>query len=179
MPLVGASPQPTQTRGGFAPSSPTPTRRWNYEETILYPPPRLAQREIYKGEEGTFGCWATTAEMIVRWRNESAPFKRPSFFDMIPGTDVKARGKYMDYVNQCLVDWRFQRIPGAALAVYHAPGSAPFRIEDVPGFVGRDPALVTFDEWTAPLIATQLNSHGPLYCVGSFWRDAEHNKQVG
>jgi hypothetical protein len=177
--LVGPLPQPTKSPASVITSAPTkPKADWNYEEVIFYPPPRVNQHEAYKGEEAWFACWATAAEMIVRWRNENEKFSPPDFVKKIPVGTPDSEQEYMDYVNRTLSGWGFQLIPGASLALFHEPGQVPFRMADVPGFTAdpKDIDKIEFEKWTTPLLATQLNAYGPLYCVGSFWKPNDPNK---
>lgn len=123
-------------------------------ECIFYPPPRLAQGYIYKDDkEAKLGCWATVAEMIVKWRNEKAAFTRPRFAHRVvdDDDDFMKRLAYMDFVNSTIASYGFEAVPGSR--------------------------VLNWD--TTELLASSLDRWGPLYCAGRFWRDGEHSRSVG
>ena len=117
------------------------------DSCILYPPPGLYQRECYKGEEGLFGCWATTAEMIVKHRSSAAKFVRPSFQKELPsgpaGSDAlfQSQVRYMDFVDAQLKGWGFRPLPGA----------------------------MTYP-WDLGTLASWLQTRGPLLFDGDFFQ---------
>ena len=66
---------------------------------VLDTPPRLCQLHLYKGTEGMFACWATAAEMVVKWKSPNSFFVRPGFEKML-GTSFDEKVAYMDYVKE-------------------------------------------------------------------------------
>lgn len=123
------------------------------QECIFYPPPKLAQGFIYKDKEAKFGCWATVAEMIVKWRNDKAAFRRPKFAHKVVDADDDFLKKvaYMDFVNNTVASYGFEAVPGSR--------------------------VLNWD--TTELLASSLHRWGPLYCTGHFWPSGEQSTSVG
>jgi len=66
-------------------------------EWMLKPPRALCQLQVYKGTEAMFACWATCAEMMVKWKDPRRWFGRPSF-EIYLGTDGDSRARYLDMI---------------------------------------------------------------------------------
>ncbi len=106
---------------------------------ILDQPKPLCQLQLYKGTEGMFGCWATCAEMIVKWKSEKSLFYRPSFEKYLEGSDGQSQAEYLSFIFDWLSAWGFEaQIEGA------------------------------YGVWAPQSLATLLKNKGPLLCIGSF-----------
>lgn len=141
---------------------------------ILEAPPRICQKVIYGNEESEMACWATTAEMITKWKNSNAFFIRPKFEDKLPQSDrdflvkshsnpneppmteaeannkaLLSRVGYFDYIDEWLNTWGF-------------------RPEN---YIGKS-------SWSAEEIVEIMRNKGPLYCIGKFFSGG-NSRQVG
>jgi hypothetical protein len=142
---------------------------------ILMPPPKLRQTEIYHGEEGDMACWATSAEMITKWKKPNAYFVRPEFKDKLPqsghaiatknantpnapGMTQKAiddaeflsKVAYQDYVDEWLAAWGFRPENYSSKA-----------------------------SWTGEELVQILREKGPLLCTGKFFPGGNSGRQIG
>lgn len=108
-------------------------------ELMLEAPPALCQLQLYKGTEGMFACWATVAEMIVKWKNSHAFFVRPKFESYLANNDGQSRAEYLNFI----LDWF-----------------------DSFGFVKQNNG--GFGAWTADELASHLYWRGPLLASGKF-----------
>ena len=106
---------------------------------VLDRPTPLCQLQLYKGTEGMFACWATCAEMIVKWKSKYSFFARPSFEDYLDGSDGQSQAEYLNFIFDWLSAWGFE-----------------VQIEGNHGV------------WSPQTLATLLKNKGPLLCIGSF-----------
>ncbi len=109
---------------------------------VLDTPPRLSQLQIYKGEEATMACWATCAEMIVKWKSRSSYFARPTFTP--PSQENSEKGfddriRYLLSIEEWLSSWGVETQNDGSYGV-----------------------------WAPETIATLLKTRGPLLSIGDF-----------
>jgi Papain-like cysteine protease AvrRpt2 len=117
---------------------------------LLNTPHPLNQSEIYKGDAAEMACWATCAEMIVKGRDSSRVFARPTFvpprldvysrdhYREIPEYEHKELMRYYQYVSRLLKQWGFDEHGGSA------------------------------SNWTADRLCDLMQERGPLLCSGWF-----------
>jgi hypothetical protein len=108
-------------------------------EWILDQPPALCQLQLYKGTEGMFGCWATCAEMVIKWKNRNSYFGRPNFESLLYWTDGQGKAEYLAYVLDYLEGY---------------------------GFAGQNNG--GFGVWSSANLASYLYWKGPLIATGKF-----------
>ncbi len=124
-------------------------------------------------------CWATCAEMIVKWNRTNSFFSRPHFEQWLPksGSDIwlasvhanvkddktkvlsekeaddisfKTRVDYIDQIRNCLTTWGFQ-MENETLHQY----------------------------WSSEEISNLLRKKGPLLCYGKFFQGQNSSIQIG
>jgi hypothetical protein len=96
---------------------------------VLDTPPRLCQFHLYKGTEAIFACWATSAEMIVKWKNQNTFFARPKFESYLA---PKNKAEYLNYILEWNFAWGFEPQNQGAFGVWSPETLATLLKDKVP-----------------------------------------------
>ena len=117
---------------------------------MLNTPPRLCQLQIYKRDEGVFGCWATAAEMVVKWKSRYSYFARPSFQSYLDDQTDGSGASYESFILDWFDAWGFES-------------------------QGRG----GFGTWSPQEMATTLRDKGPVVAIGAFGGTAGSSVSLG